>query len=273
MDGEESSWHKAADAIRTTDTFAKAASCTTHIGNTPITITAIAKGSGMIAPNMATMLAFIATDAALPCPVLQAILPPLVETSFNAISVDGDTSTSDMVVLAATGHAKHPPISDAHDPQLADVKTALCDLMIDLACQIVRDGEGARKFITIDISGADSDLAARRIGLSVANSPLVKTAIAGGDANWGRLVMAIGKAGERVDRNRLTIAIGGIPITENGRRRADFDSSGVEDALAQHMAGDSIAIAIDLGLGTGTARVWTCDLTADYIAINADYRS
>ena len=266
-------WWRGADAIRTTDTFAKATSRQTHIGNTPITITGMAKGSGMIAPNMATTLAFITTDATLPSRLLQSLLPPLVDASFNSISVDSDTSTSDMLILAATATANHPPISQAGDPALSDFKNNLADLLCDLARQVVRDGEGARKFITIHISGAETDLAARRIGLAVANSPLVKTAIAGEDANWGRIVMAVGKAGEAVARDRLTIAIGGIVITEDGTRRPDYAAANIESALAKHLAGDTIDIAIDIGLGTGAARIWTCDLTEGYLKINAAYRS
>lgn len=269
LEATDTAWHKASEAIRTTDTFAKATSRATKIGDTPIHITGIAKGSGMIAPNMATMLAFIATDASLPAEVLATLLPPLVDTSFNAISVDSDTSTSDTLILAATAKAQHGKITSANDPLLAEFIRSLKSLLIDLACQIVRDGEGASKFITIDISGAESNPAAKRIGLAIANSPLVKTAVAGGDANWGRIVMAIGKAGEAVVREKIDIAIGGVAITQHGAQHPDYD----EKKIANHMAGDEINIAVNLNLGDGTARVWTCDFTHAYIDLNADYRS
>ncbi|MCG8625746.1 MAG: bifunctional glutamate N-acetyltransferase/amino-acid acetyltransferase ArgJ [Proteobacteria bacterium] len=269
LETSESAWHKAAEAIRTTDTFAKAASRTTRIGDTPIHITAIAKGSGMIAPNMATMLAFITTDATLPSPILNTLLPPLVDTSFNAISVDSDTSTSDTLILAATAEAQHVKITSANDPRLSEFTATLGQLMIDLACQIVRDGEGASKFITIDIIGARSNAAAKRIGLAIANSPLVKTAMAGSDANWGRIIMAIGKGGEEVAREKIDIAIGGVAVTKHGMQHPDYD----EAKIARHMAGDEINLAVNLNLGDGTARVWTCDFTHAYIDLNADYRS
>jgi glutamate N-acetyltransferase/amino-acid N-acetyltransferase len=263
-------WRSAAEAIMTTDTFAKAASRTARIGNAKVAISGFAKGSGMIAPDMATMLAFIFTDARLPSAVLQKLLRRAADRSFNAITVDGDTSTSDTVLLAATGQVKgQPRISRPNDPALAGFAAALAKVCTDLAQQIVRDGEGAQKFVTVNVRGAESKRAARAIGLSIANSPLVKTAIAGEDPNWGRIVMAIGKAGEKADRDRLSIAIGGIPITENGQLVPGYD----EAPVARHMKGDEIDLAVDVGVGRGRATVWTCDLTHGYITINADYRS
>ncbi|MGH6960627.1 MAG: bifunctional glutamate N-acetyltransferase/amino-acid acetyltransferase ArgJ, partial [Dongiaceae bacterium] len=262
-------WDAAAAAIMTTDTFPKLATRTAAIGGVPVTINGIAKGSGMIGPDMATMLAFVATDAKLPATVLQPLLARGADRSFNATTVDGDTSTSDTLLLCATGQARHRPVVTPGDRRLADFRARLDDLLVDLACQVVRDGEGATKLITIDITGAATDRAARRIGLAVGNSPLVKTAIAGQDANWGRIVMAVGKAGERADRDRMKIAIGGIVIAENGQRRSGYD----EAPVAAHMKGRDIAIAVDVGIGKGKARLWTCDLTHGYIDINADYRS
>ncbi len=191
------------------------------------------------------------------------------DRSFNCVTVDGDTSTSDTLLLAATGRAAHAPVRQAKDPALADFAGALEDLAVDLARQVARDGEGAEKFVTIAVTGAASARAARAVGVSIANAPLVKTAIAGADANWGRIVMAVGKAGEKADRDRLAISIGGVRITENGRRRPDYD----EAPVARHMKGRDIDIAVDLGIGRGKATVWTCDLTHGYISINADYRS
>jgi glutamate N-acetyltransferase/amino-acid N-acetyltransferase len=266
----EDGWAAAAAAIMTTDTFPKLATRRARIGGVAVQINGIAKGSGMIAPDMATMLAFLATDAKLPAPVLRALLREASDRSFNCITVDGDTSTSDTLLLAATGAAPaHPRIARADDPRLKDFRANLQDLLIDLACQVARDGEGARKFITLDVTGAQSDAAARRIGLAIANSPLVKTAIAGEDANWGRIVMAVGKAGEKADRDRLKIAIGGVKVAARGQRVPDYD----ETPIAAHMKGSEIAIAVDVGVGKGRARVWTCDLTHGYIDINADYRS
>ncbi|MGH6933939.1 MAG: bifunctional glutamate N-acetyltransferase/amino-acid acetyltransferase ArgJ [Dongiaceae bacterium] len=262
-------WAAAAAAIMTTDTFPKTATRRGYIDGMPVTINGIAKGSGMIAPDMATMLAFVATDAKLPAVVLQKLLVAGADRSFNSITVDGDTSTSDSLLLGATGAARHRPVKSAGDRHLGDFKAKLDDLLIDLACQVARDGEGASRFITIDVTGADSDAAARRIGLAIGNSPLVKTAIAGGDANWGRVVMAVGKAGEKANRDRLKIAIGGVVIAEKGQRKPDYD----EAPVAQHIKGREISIAVDVGVGKGRARVWTCDLTHGYIDINADYRS
>jgi glutamate N-acetyltransferase/amino-acid N-acetyltransferase len=262
-------WEAAAKAIMTTDTFPKGATRSASIGGVEVRLNGIAKGSGMIAPDMATMLAFVATDAKLPAAVLQRLLGPAAERSFNSITVDGDTSTSDTLLLAATGQAANPSIADARDRRLGGFKRALESLLTDLAKQVVQDGEGARKLVTVEVSGAASARAARRIGLAIANSPLVKTAIAGEDANWGRIVMAVGKSGEKADRDQLSIAIGGIPITEAGKRRQDFD----EAPVAQHMRGSEILLQVDVGVGRGRARVWTCDLTHGYIDINADYRS
>ncbi len=263
-------WADAARAIMTTDTFPKGATRTARIGDALVTIAGIAKGSGMIAPDMATMLGFIFTDARIPAPVLQALLRRAIDDSFNSLTVDGDTSTSDTVLLFATGQGpRHPRVTGARDRHLADFRRALDGLARDLAIQIVRDGEGAQKLVTIDVTGATSRIAARRIGLAIANSPLVKTAIAGGDPNWGRLVMAVGKAGQKADRDRLSIFIGGVPVTENGQLRGDYD----EVRAARHMAGREVSLGVDIGLGRGKARVWTCDLTHGYITINADYRT
>ncbi len=265
----ERAWEDAATAIMTTDTFAKGASATAVIDGRAVAIAGIAKGSGMIAPDMATMLAFVFTDAALPPAVLQSVLARATSRSFNCITVDGDTSTSDTVLLAATGRAGNRRPVSASSRELGDFRRALQQVMTDLAQQVVRDGEGASKFITIDVCGATSWQAARRVGLAIGNSPLVKTAVAGEDANWGRIVMAVGKAGERADRDRLTIAIGGVVIAANGERRAEYD----ERQVAEHLRGQEIQIEVDLGVGRGRARTWSCDLTQDYIRINADYRT
>jgi glutamate N-acetyltransferase / amino-acid N-acetyltransferase len=262
-------WADAAAAIMTTDTFPKLATRSARIGETRVTINGIAKGSGMIQPDMATMLAFAATDAKLPADVLQSLLKRAADGSFNCITVDGDTSTSDTLLLAATGKARHPKISGIGDPALREFRRGLDELMLDLALQVVRDGEGASKLVEIEVTGAASARAARRIGFAVANSPLVKTAIAGGDANWGRIVMAVGKAGEKADPDRLAIAIGGVPITRGGQVRPDYD----ETPVNRHIAGREVKIAIDVGVGRGRARVWTCDLTHGYIDINGAYRS
>ena len=263
------SWEQAARAILTTDTFAKGAHVSCDIDGVTVNICGIAKGSGMIAPNMATMLGYIATDAALPTDILQALLTTATDHSFNAITVDSDTSTNDTVFLIATGRAKTAMITSADDPKLAGFRDALTKLMVDLATQIVRDGEGASKFITIGVSGAESDHQARHIGLAIANSPLVKTAIAGEDANWGRIVMAVGKSGFGIDQQAIGIKIGGFPVAANGLRVADYD----ETPIAAHMQTASIDIAVSVGAGAGVATVYSCDLTHGYISINADYRS
>ena len=261
----DQSWADAAAAIMTTDTFAKAASQKVMIDGEAITITGIAKGSGMIAPDMATMLAFIGTDAKIAKDDLAATTRQVTDESFNAITVDGDTSTSDTVIVMATGQTG----TELSGEGLTQFRAALKDIMVDLAQQIVRDGEGAEKLITITVTGAEDDQSARRIGLAIANSPLVKTAIAGEDANWGRVVMAVGKSGEPADRDRLSISIGGTVIAQNGDRVDDYD----ETPVAAHMKTRDIHIDVDLGLGHGQAQVWTCDLTHGYITINADYRS
>ena len=223
----------------------------------------------MIAPDMATMLGFIFTDAKLPAPIAQGVLAELNETTFNSITVDGDTSTSDTVLLFSTARAQNPVPYGPADPLLKDFKRALHALMLDLAIQVARDGEGAQKLIRIDVSGAASRQAARRIGLSIANSPLVKTAIAGEDANWGRIVMAVGKSGERADRDRMSVAFGGIAIARDGARVEGYD----EAPVTAHMKGREVQVSVDVGVGRGKATVWTCDLTHGYISINADYRS
>jgi glutamate N-acetyltransferase/amino-acid N-acetyltransferase len=262
-------WPAAARAIMTTDTFPKMATRTVRLGGRAVTLNGIAKGAGMIAPDMATMLAFLFTDAALPAPVLRPLLKEAVAGSFNCITVDGDTSTNDTVLLFATGAAGNKAPRSAADPALKAFRKALNEVALELAQMIVRDGEGATKFVAVTVSGAASDAAARRIALAVANSPLVKTAIAGEDANWGRIVMAVGKAGEKASRDRLRIAIGGVPVAVRGGAVPGYD----EAPVAAHMKGREIAIAVDVGVGRGKATVWTCDLTHDYIAINADYRS
>ena len=262
-------WPDAAAAIMTTDTFPKGAWRRVRIGETEVTVGGIAKGSGMIAPDMATMLSFVFTDAAIPADVLQKLLARGADRSFNAITVDGDTSTSDTVLLFATGAAKNARVSGVGDAKLRAFRKALDEVLIDLAHQIVRDGEGATKFVTINVVGAASARAARRIGLVIANSPLVKTAIAGEDANWGRIVMAVGKSGEKADRDRLKIAIGGTRVTEKGMVVPGYD----EAPVAAHMKGREIEIDVDIGIGRGKATVWTCDLTHGYIDINGSYRS
>jgi glutamate N-acetyltransferase/amino-acid N-acetyltransferase len=251
-------------AMMTTDTFAKAATRSVRIGGKSVTITGIAKGSGMIAPDMATMLCFVFTDAAVPAPALQTMLAAGVQHSFNRTTVDSDTSTSDTVLVFATGQAGNAP-----DAPLADFAAALNAVLLDLALLVVRDGEGASKFIRIDVSGAVDDGSAQRVALSIANSPLVKTAIAGEDANWGRIVMAVGKAGEPADRDTLSVAVGGVWMARNGSVVEGYD----EAPVVAHMRGQEIEIAVDLGLGQGTGTAWTCDLTHAYIDINGSYRS
>ncbi len=262
-------WQDAAAAIMTTDTFPKGATRSADIGGVTVTINGIAKGSGMIAPDLATMLAFVATDAAIPHAVLQDCLARAVEKSFNRTTVDSDTSTSDTVMLFATGSAANTEPSDADSEDLSGFQDALDELCIDLAQQVVRDGEGASKFISVTVTGAEDDAAAKRVALSIANSPLVKTAIAGEDANWGRIVMAVGKAGERAERDALAIRIGGVEIAAAGVAVDGYN----EAPVAQHMQGQEIDIEVDLNIGEGQATVWTCDLTHGYISINADYRS
>ena len=263
-------WEMAARAIMTTDTYAKAATRQVQIAGVTVNINGIAKGSGMIAPDLGTMLAYIFTDAALPSDVLQTLLVLGVRDTFNAITVDSDTSTSDMVLLFATGEGEpHDPITRAGDPRLKAFREALHDLMRELALLVVRDGEGATKLIRVEVTGAASAKAARAIALSIANSPLVKTAIAGGDANWGRVIMAVGKAGELADRDRLKIKMGGLPVAEKGARARNYD----EAALSALMREKEIHIEVDVAVGSGRAQVWTCDLTHGYIDINGSYRS
>ncbi len=260
----------AARAIMTTDTFPKLAAATATIDGVPVTLTGIAKGAGMIAPDMATMLSFVFTDAAVTAPALQAMLGAGVEASFNAITVDSDTSTSDTLLLFATGAARGAaPVTDPDDPRAKDFRAALDGLLLDLAHQVVKDGEGARKFIAVTVEGAESDASAKRIALSIANSPLVKTAVAGEDANWGRVVMAVGKAGEPADRDRLAIWFAGTRVAHGGLRDPAYDEAHVSRLMRE----PEIPIKVELGLGQGRATVWTCDLTKEYVAINGDYRS
>lgn len=269
----EDGFADAARAIMTTDTFPKLATRTADIGGVSVTLNGIAKGSGMIAPDMATMLGFLFTDAAIAAPALQALISAHVETTFNAITVDGDTSTSDTLLAFATGEAASrgaPEIADAADPRLADFSAALHALMLDLALAIIKDGEGISKLIRVRVEGAESDAAAKRIALSIANSPLVKTAIAGSDANWGRVVAAVGKAGEAADRDRLAIWFGDIQVAREGMRAPDYS----EEAATAHVSGREIVIRVDVGTGgTGHATVWGCDLTQGYLDINGSYRS
>ncbi len=262
-------WQSAASAIMTTDTYPKAASASVVLGDEIVTISGIAKGSGMIEPNMATMLSYIFTDAAIESEALQTMLDQATQQTFNCITVDSDTSTSDTCLLFATGQAQHAQITKIDSNEGRLFYSALESVMKDLAQQIVRDGEGAQKFISIEISGAQTDDSARVIAKSIANSPLVKTAIAGEDANWGRLVMAIGKAGEPINVDALSISMGGIRIAEGDGPLADYDESLVQ----KHIEGAEIDIHVDIGLDQGCATVWTCDLTHGYIDINADYRS
>ncbi|MBN9560651.1 MAG: bifunctional glutamate N-acetyltransferase/amino-acid acetyltransferase ArgJ [Alphaproteobacteria bacterium] len=270
----EDGWEDAARGIMTTDTFPKTATRTARIGGEEVRISGIAKGSGMIAPDMATMLSFVFTDAKIPADLLDTMLRKGVEGSFNRTTVDSDTSTSDTVLLFATGQAKHPRIpardgSNAAGRMLGDFRAKLDEVLLDLALQVVRDGEGAQKLVRIDVTGAVSAKSAKRVAMAVANSPLVKTAIAGEDANWGRIVMAVGKAGEPADRDRLSVGVGGTWMARDGGVVPGYD----ETPVVEHMKGREVDIAIDLGLGGGKATVWTCDLTHGYIDINGSYRS
>ncbi len=260
---------KAANAILTTDTFAKGASGICQIGDQTVTISGFAKGSGMIAPDMATMLAFVFTDASIPAPVLQQILSEENERSFNCVTVDSDTSTSDSVLLFASGSANNKAPADANDSALLDFRAALLAVMQDLAKQIAKDGEGASKFITVNVTGAQSDVAAKTIALAIANSPLVKTAIAGEDANWGRVIMAVGKSGEKADRDKIALKICGVQITKDGAPDPEYK----EEQVAPLMKEKDITIDVDVAVGNGKSHAWTCDLTHGYIEINADYRS
>jgi glutamate N-acetyltransferase/amino-acid N-acetyltransferase len=262
----------AARAIMTTDTFPKVSTAKAMIGGVEVTINGMAKGAGMIAPDMATMLAYVFTDAAIAAPALQAMLSKSVQGSFNSITVDSDTSTSDTLMLFATGAAAKrgaPKITQAGDRKLADFKRALDVVLLDLAHQVVRDGEGCRKFVEIAVEGAASAGAAKRIAFAIANSPLVKTALAGEDANWGRVVMAVGKAGEKADRDKLAIWFGEHRVANKGLRDQTYD----EAKVSAYMKSDSILMRVHVGVGAGASKVWTCDLTKEYVAINGDYRS
>ncbi len=265
-------WLDAARAIMTTDTFPKVATRTVEIGGVPVVLTGIAKGAGMIAPNMATMLSFVFTDAAIAAPVLQSMMAEAVTDSFNALTIDSDTSTSDTLMIFATGAAAgrgQAPVTDAADPRLVGFRAALAEVALDLARLVARDGEGARKFIEVRVDGAVSKASARRIAKSIADSPLVKTAVAGEDANWGRVVMAVGKAGEPADRDRLAIFFGDVRVAAEGERDPDYS----EEAASAEMKRDHVRIRVDLGLGDASDTVYTCDLTKEYVAINGDYRS
>ncbi|KJF73064.1 bifunctional glutamate N-acetyltransferase/amino-acid acetyltransferase ArgJ [Agrobacterium arsenijevicii] len=265
-------WQEAAKAIMTTDTYPKVATRTAEIGGVVVTINGIAKGAGMIAPDMATMLSFVVTDADIDPAALQSLLSAGVGPTFNSVTVDSDTSTSDTLMLFATGAAAEDgqvKVTSADDERLAGFRAALNDLLKDLALQVVRDGEGARKMVEVTVTGAENDAAAKKIALSIANSPLVKTAVAGEDANWGRVVMAVGKSGEMADRDRLAIWFGGVRVAVNGERDPDYS----EAETTAVMRLEDIPVKVDIGLGQGTATVWTCDLTKEYVAINGDYRS
>jgi len=265
-------WIEPAKAIMTTDTYPKIATVTADLGGVMVTINGIAKGAGMIAPDMATMLSFFFTDAPIGHDVLQTLLTRGTSTSFNAITVDSDTSTSDTLILFATGAAEQrgaPRIDKATDKRLAGFRAALDELLVNLAHQVVRDGEGARHFVSITVTGAKNNPSAKKIAKSVADSPLLKTAIAGEDANWGRIVAAVGKAGEPADRDRLSISFGGIRVAHKGARDPSYD----EATVSALMKRQTIDIGIDIGLGKGEFTVWTCDLTKEYVEINGDYRS
>jgi glutamate N-acetyltransferase/amino-acid N-acetyltransferase len=269
---QETDWLDAARSIMTTDTFPKLATATARLGKAAITINGFAKGAGMIAPDMATMLAFVFTDAPIAAPVLQALLKESVVDTFNAVTIDGDTSTSDTLLVFATGKAARrgaPRIARRSDPRLKAFRAAFQRVLADLAEQVARDGEGARKLVEVIVEGAVSKPSARRIALSIANSPLVKTAIAGEDANWGRVVMAVGKAGEPADRDRLSIWFGGIRVAHRGERDPTYDEAQVSAVMKK----PEISLKVALGMGRGRDRVLTCDLTKEYVAINGDYRS
>jgi len=262
-------WLAATNAIGTTDTFPKAATASAIVAGTRVTIVGIVKGSGMIMPDMATMLGFIFSDAAVTPALWQQMLQAAVGPTFNSITVDSDTSTSDTVLAFATGAAGHPVLTSMDDAGADALAAALADVCRQLAILVVRDGEGAQKLIEVNVTGAVDDASAKRVALSIANSPLLKTAIAGGDANWGRVVMAVGKAGEPAERDLLSIRFGETLVADKGMVVPGYD----EAPVAAHLAGQEVRITVDLGLGSGRARVWTCDLTHGYISINADYRS
>ena len=268
-DLDETSWLEAAKAIMTTDTFPKVATASVEIDGEIITVNGMAKGSGMIAPDMATMLSFIVTDAPISSGLLQKLLKNSADNSFNSVTVDSDTSTSDTVLMFATSKALIEPINDSKDKRLRLLAKAIDAVALDLSHQIVRDGEGASKFVEINVLGAKSARAAKNVAKAIANSPLVKTAIAGEDANWGRVVMAVGKAGEEADRDRLAIWFGDVRVAVNGERDPNYS----EEAASAVMKNDDIQLIVDLGIGKGKATMWTCDLTKQYVAINGDYRS
>ena len=259
----------AAKAIMTTDTFPKVATAMARIGNTIVRVNGIAKGAGMIAPDMATMLSFVFTDAAISGQALQSMLKEAVADTFNAVTIDGDTSTSDTLMIFATGKAGNPRIRHAVDTKVKDFRRALHAVLANLSEQVARDGEGARKLVEVVVEGAVSQASARRIAMSIANSPLVKTAIAGEDANWGRVVMAVGKAGEPADRDKLAIWFSGIRVAHKGARDPAYNEAAVSAAMKK----PEIRLKVALGLGKGRDRVLTCDLTKEYVAINGDYRS
>jgi glutamate N-acetyltransferase/amino-acid N-acetyltransferase len=265
----QADWLAATNAIGTTDTFPKAATASAIVAGTRVTIVGIVKGSGMIMPDMATMLGFIFSDAAVTAGLWQQMLQAAVAPTFNSITVDSDTSTSDTVLAFATGAAGHPVLTSMNDAGADALAAALADVCRQLAILVVRDGEGAQKLIEVNVAGAVDDASAKRVAMSIANSPLLKTAIAGGDANWGRVVMAVGKAGEPAERDLLSIRFGDTLVAEQGMVVPGYD----EAPVAAHLAGQEVRITVDLGLGQGRARVWTCDLTHGYISINADYRS
>jgi glutamate N-acetyltransferase / amino-acid N-acetyltransferase len=262
-------WRAAAEAIMTTDTFPKGACATAHIAGTEVAIAGIAKGSGMIAPNMATMLAFVFTDAGVSAPVLKTVLRAETEASFNSITVDGDRSTNDCVLLFATGQAKTPPIANGNDVRLDDFRAKLSAVLADLAIQIVRDGEGATKLVAVTVSGAQNNASAKRIARVICESPLVKTAIAGEDANWGRIVMAVGRADEPIQRDMIGVRFGELWAARNGAVSSEYD----EAAMSAYMKRPELDIHVVVGPGAGTARMHTCDLTKRYVEINGDYRS
>jgi len=262
-------WEAAARGIMTTDTFPKGATRSAQIGGDTVRISGFAKGSGMVAPDMATMLCFVFTDAKLPAGLLQDMLARGVRRSFNCTTVDSDTSTSDTVLLFATGQAEHAKVGKHAKKALRGFRDALDALLLDLALQVIRDGEGAQKLVRIDVTGAVSGKSARRVALAIANSPLVKTAIAGEDANWGRIVMAVGKSGEPADRDKLSVGVGGTWMARDGGVVPGYD----EGPVVEHMRGREIGITVDLGLGKGAGTAWTCDLTHGYIDINGSYRS
>ena len=271
-DARADTWHDAARAIMTTDTFPKLATRTATIDGHEVVINGFCKGAGMIQPDMATMLCFVFTDAPIDAAALQPLVADSADRTFNCVTIDGDTSTSDTLLVFATGEAEKsgcPRITDATDPRIADFAAALYDLLQELAILVAKDGEGITKFVTIEVEGAEDDRAARRIGLAIGNSPLVKTAIAGQDANWGRVVMAVGKSGEAADRDKLSIRFGDILVAHEGERAPSYS----EDEVALYMKRPEITLRVALGIGDGRATVWTCDLTHGYIDINADYRS